>query len=65
MFGVRINHVASEAHLSPMSRTAAIVRYFPKKRRSLAGWLLFLSIIVLNETRGLYVVAHVLKAWNS
>ena len=54
-----------EAHLSPMARTAAIVRYFPRKRRNLIGWLIFISLIVLNETRGLYVVAQFLKAWNS
>lgn len=54
-----------EAHLSPMSRTATIVRYFPRKRRKLMGWLLFISLILLNEARGAYVVAQFLKAWNS
>ena len=48
-----------------MSRTAAIVRYFPRKRRNLVGWLIFLSFIVLNEMRGVYVVAEFLNAWHS
>ena len=48
-----------------MSRTAGIVRFFPRKRRNLAGWVLFLGLIALNEVRGVYVVAEFLKAWNS
>jgi hypothetical protein len=29
------------------------------------GWYIFIGFIVLNETRGLYVVAEFLKAYNA
>ena len=54
-----------EAHLSPMARTATIVRYFPRKRRNLLSWVIFISLILLNEARGAYFVAQFLKAWYS
>jgi hypothetical protein len=34
-----------------------------EKRRSWWSWGIFLGFIILNETRGLYVVAQFLKAW--
>ena len=37
----------------------------PGKRRSWAGWVVFVGFILLNETRGLYMVAEFLKAYNS
>jgi hypothetical protein len=47
-----------------MNRTQAIVRWVGKPRRKLKGWLIFAGFILLNETRGLYVVAEFLKAYN-
>ena len=54
----------SEAHLSPFERSVAFVSYLPKKKRSLMGWAMFAGLILLNEARGLYVVAEFLKAYN-
>jgi hypothetical protein len=54
-----------EAHLSPSARTAPIVRFFPRKRRNVLGWIVFFSFIILNEMRGVYVVAQFLKGWYS
>lgn len=55
--------LASEAHLPPF-RPMVTVRFLgPEKRRSWWSWAIFLGFIVLNETRGLYVVAQFLKAW--
>lgn len=43
----------------------ALVRYMPAgKRRSHAGRAVFLGCLLLNELRGLFVVAVVLKAWH-
>jgi hypothetical protein len=54
--------MTSEAHLPVLSRSTALVRYLPGKRRSWTGWAVFIGFIVLNETRGLYMVAEFLKA---
>lgn len=55
--------MVSEAHLSPADRTVGIVHYLrTRKRRSRWGWALFVGFIILNEMRGLYVVAEFLKA---
>lgn len=54
----------SEAHLPPTRRSLGLVRFMPAgKRRSRLGWVIFVGFIILNETRGLYVVAEFLKAW--
>lgn len=53
----------SEAHLAPADRPCGLIRYLPKRKRSFAGWAVFLGFIVLNETRGLYMVAEFLKAY--
>ncbi|HKP78575.1 MAG TPA: hypothetical protein VJU34_05570 [Phenylobacterium sp.] len=43
----------------------SLVRYMPTgKRRSHAGRALVLGCLLLNELRGLFVVAAVLKAWH-
>ena len=58
-------NLANEAHLTPAGRTMALVRYMPAgKRRSHAGRAIFLGCLLLNELRGLFVVAVVLKAWH-
>jgi hypothetical protein len=54
--------MVSEAHLPALKRSAPVVRYLPGKRRSWTGWAIFIGFIVLNETRGLYMVAEFLKA---
>jgi len=55
----------SEAHL-PAFRPRVPVRFIGTvRRRSRWGWVLFFGLIVLNEARGVYVVAQFLKAWNS
>lgn len=54
--------MVSEAHLPPSKRHAPFVRYLPRKRRSLTGWAIFAGFMILNETRGLYMVAEFLKA---
>jgi hypothetical protein len=55
-----------EAHLPPERRTVALVRWLrAKPPRSKLGWYIFIGFIVLNETRGLYVVAEFLKAYNA
>ena len=54
---------ASEAHLPPSSRTVGLVRWLrTKPAKSKWGWAIFIGFIVLNETRGLYMVAEFLKA---
>jgi hypothetical protein len=55
--------LTSEAHLPAEARSVAFVRYLRKPRKSLWGWALFAGMILLNETRGLYVVALFLKAY--
>ena len=55
---------ACEAHLAPERRTVGLVRYLPKRKRSWMGWAVFVGFILLNEARGLYVVAEFLKAYN-
>ena len=57
--------IASEVHLPIAQRSLPLVRYLPGKRRSWAGWAVFIGFIILNETRGLYVVAQFLKAWTA
>lgn len=52
---------ASEAHLAPERRSVGFVRYIPKPRKSWTGWLVFLGIFILNETRGAYMVGEILK----
>jgi hypothetical protein len=47
-----------------MARSVGLVRYVPKPKRSWTGWLIFVGFILLNETRGVYVVAEFLKAYN-
>jgi hypothetical protein len=43
----------------------ALVRYMPAgKRRSHVGRAVFLGCLLLNELRGLFVVAAVLKVWH-
>lgn len=43
----------------------ALVRYMPAgKRRSHVGRAVFLSCVLLNELRGLFVAAAFLKAWH-
>ena len=55
-----------EAHLPSAHRGLPLVRWISRRtRRSWAGWLIFVGLIVLNETRGLYVVIHVIKAWQA
>lgn len=54
--------MTSEAHLPVLSRSVTFVRYVPGKRKSRMGWVIFIGFIVLNETRGLYMVAEFLKA---
>lgn len=57
--------MVSEAHLAPLRRNVSLVRYMPAgKRRSHAGRALVLGCLLLNELRGLFVVAAVLKAWH-
>lgn len=55
----------SEAHLPAHRRTVPFVRYLPRPKRSWWGWAVFIAFIALNETRGLYTVIHILKAWQS
>lgn len=57
--------MVSEAHISAAARAPVLIRYIPKKKRSWLGWWLFLGFIVLNETRGIYVLAEFLKALNT
>lgn len=52
----------TEAHLPASSRSVGLVRYLPGKRRSWTAWVVFVGFIILNETRGLYMVAEFLKA---
>lgn len=55
--------MVSEAHLPVQRRTAPLVRWVKTgKRRSLTGWAIFAGFMILNETRGLYMVAEFLKA---
>ena len=56
----------SEVHLPVAERSLGLVRYVKSgKRRSRLGWAIFVGFIVLNETRGLYMVAEFLKAFYS
>lgn len=55
--------MVSEAHLPVAHRSIGLVRYVKTgKRRSWTGWAIFAGFIVLNETRGVYMVAEFLKA---
>jgi hypothetical protein len=58
----RLTVMVSEAHLPVQRRSVPLVRWVPRKRRSWTGWAIFVGFIVLNETRGLYMVAEFLKA---
>ena len=56
--------MTSEAHLDPGLRSVALVRWLRAgKRRTYWGWALTIAFVVLNELRGVYVVAEFLKTW--
>lgn len=55
--------LVSEAHLAPERRSVGFVRYLPQPRRSWSGLAVFAALLILNETRGIYVVVQVVKAW--
>lgn len=66
--GARLYPVSylNEAHLPPASRSVGLVRWLrTKPPKSKLGWAIFIGFIILNETRGLYVVAEFLKAYSS
>jgi hypothetical protein len=53
----------SEAHLPAASRSVALIQHLPGRRRTWRAWAIFLGLIVLNETRGTYVLAQFLAAF--
>lgn len=53
----------SETHLPVGQRTLGLVRVFPLKKRKFWGWVGFAAFLILNETRGLVMVAQFLKAY--
>jgi len=57
-------NLESEAHLAPWKRAQPLVRYMRGGKRHHAGRAIVLGCLLLNELRGLFVVAAVLKAWH-
>lgn len=57
--------MTSEAHLAAAQRSTGLVLWLRSggRKRSPWGWIVFFGLIVLNETRGLYMAIEIFKVW--